>query len=188
MTQLTTLPPASGHSVRWKWFLALGVVLLLLGLAGTGAATLLEITSLLVFGPLLLASSLIQLLTAFFAEKDKDRLLHFTAAGLEAVLGFFIMAHPLQSEVRLIALIAIFLIVGGLVRLARALATQSRGRAWVVLTGVVALLLGISAWIGWSVAKPWIVGLCIAVDFLCHGLCWSAVALAERKPFPENLE
>lgn len=187
MAQLTTAPPQKEHTVRWKWFLALGIGLLLLGLTGAGASTLLELTSLLVFGPLLLASSLIQFLTAFFAGKGKENVLHMIAAGLEAVLGFFIMANPLQNVVSVIALIAIFLIVVGIVRLARSLALQSHGRAWVVLTGVLALLLGMSVWIGWPIDKLWFVGLCIAVDFLCHGLCWSAVALAERKPFPESL-
>jgi uncharacterized membrane protein HdeD (DUF308 family) len=186
MAELTTLSRGSEHHARWKWFLASGVVLLLLGLTGAGATTLLELTSLLVFGPMLLASSLIQLLTAFFAEKGKERLLHLTAAGLEAVLGFFIMAHPLERMISLIALVAIFLIVGGLIRLTRLLATRSRGRAWVVMTGAVALLLGVSVWMGWPLARPWFVGLCIAVDFLCHGVSWSALALAERKPFQES--
>jgi uncharacterized membrane protein HdeD (DUF308 family) len=187
MRDLATSPQATEHRARWKWFLALGLLLLLLGLAGAGASTLLEITSLLVFGPLLLCSSLIQLLTGFFAEKGKERLLHLAAAGLEAVLGFFIMAHPLQRVIGLVEVIAIFLIVLGLARLARSLAMQSRGRAWVVMTGVIALLLGISVWIGWPTSNPWFVGLCIAIDFLCHGLSWSALALAERKPLEESL-
>src|SRR5262249_49795139 len=168
--------------VRWKWFLGLGAILLVLGIAGISVASLLQLTSLLVFGPLLLASSIIQLLTAFFAEKRKESLLHFAAAGLEAVLGFFIMANPLQKVVGLIALVAIFLIVIGLARLARSLATQSRGRAWIFVTGVIALLLGISVWIEGPIAKLGFVGLCIAIDFLCHGVSWSALALAERKP------
>jgi uncharacterized membrane protein HdeD (DUF308 family) len=187
MSTATTLTKESGRAVRWKWFLALGLLLLLLGLAGAGASTLLEITSLLVFGPLLLCSSLIQLLTAFFAERGKERFLHLAAAGLEAILGFFIMAHPLERVIGLVELIAIFLIVLGLVRLARSLWTKSRGRAWVVMTGVIALVLGISVWMGWPIAKPWFVGLCIAVDFLCHGVSWSALALAERKPPQEGL-
>jgi uncharacterized membrane protein HdeD (DUF308 family) len=181
MTEFTTSSQATEHRGRWKWFLALGALLLALGAAGVGAVTLLELTSVLVFGPLLLASSLVQFLTAAFAEKARERLLHFAAAGLEAVLGFLIMTHPLQRVVSLIALIAVFLVVSGLVRLAHSLATQSRGRAWLVLTGVVALLLGISVWVGWPVAKLWFVGLCIGVDFICHGVSWSALALAERR-------
>ena len=57
VAELTTASLGREHSVRWKWLLALGIGLLLLGLTGAGASTLLELTSLLVFGPLLLASS-----------------------------------------------------------------------------------------------------------------------------------
>src|SRR5207302_2002190 len=85
------------------------------------------------------------------------------------------LLNPPQSLGGLVALIAIFLIVSGLVRLARVLVTQSRGRAWTVMTGVVALLLGISVWIGWPFGKLWFVGICIAIDFICHGVSWSAL-------------
>jgi uncharacterized membrane protein HdeD (DUF308 family) len=145
-------------------------------------ATLLDLTFSLLFGPLLLASSLFQFLTAAFAEERTEKRLHFVAAGLEMVLGFLIMANPPQTIIGLIALIAIFLMVIGLVRLARALTMQSRGRVWAVMTGVIALLLGISVWFGGNAAKLGFVGLCLAADFLCHGVSWSALALAERKP------
>ena len=101
------------HRFRWQWFLALGAILLVLGMTGISVAALLQLTSLLVFGPLLLVSSLLQLLTAFFAEERKESLLHFGAAGLEAVLGFFIMVNPPEKLIGLITLIAIFLIVIG---------------------------------------------------------------------------
>ena len=188
MTELTASAQVTGHRGRWKWFLALGVVLLVLGISGISATTFLQLTTQLVFGPLLLISSLMQLMIALFQEKGrgKEALLHFAAAGLEAVFGFFIMAHPVQNVVSLIALVAIFLVLDGLLRLCRLLAMPSRGRAWIVLTGVIALVLGIAVWIGWPTSDLWIVGLCIAVDFLCHGICWSAVALAERK-FSEEI-
>jgi uncharacterized membrane protein HdeD (DUF308 family) len=143
---------------------------------------LMELTSVVVFGPMLLASSIIQFLTAFFAEERKESLLHFAAAGLEAAFGLVIITNPFERIVDVIALFAIFFMVIGLVRLARLLATHSRGRAWTVMTSVVALLLGISLWIGGPAAKLGFVALCIAVDFLCHGVTWSALALAERKP------
>ena len=182
MTTSATSPQVSQHRTRWKWSLALGGLLLVLGIAGMTVASLLELTSMIVFAPLLLMSSIIQLLRAFFAEKGKESLLHFAAAGLEAALGFLIIMNPAQTIRGLIVVVAIFLLVIGLVRLARSLATQSPGRAWTVMTGVVAILLGISLWIGWPVAKLWFVGLCIAVDFICHGVAWSGLALVERKP------
>jgi uncharacterized membrane protein HdeD (DUF308 family) len=181
MAEIATSLPATARRTRWRWFLALGVALLLLGLAGAGATTFLQLTSVILFGPMLLASSFSQVFTAYFTEQGRESVLHFVAAGLEALLGFIIMAHPLQDEVSLIALIAVFLMVGGLLRLARALVTHGHGRAWVVMTGVMALLLGLSLWLGWPFAELWFVGLCIALDFVCHGASWSVRAWAESK-------
>src|SRR4051794_7430886 len=106
---------------RWKWFLVVGGILVALGIAGVGAATLLELTSLLVFGPMLLVSSLFQFLTSFLNEGGKESVLHLAAAGLEVVLGFVIMAYPPQTIAGLMAVVAVFLMAGGLVRLLRAL-------------------------------------------------------------------
>jgi uncharacterized membrane protein HdeD (DUF308 family) len=187
MIELTTSPQTIERRTRRKWFLALGVLLLLLGLAGAGAATLLELTSLLVFGPLLLAGSILQLLTALFAAKGKERLLHLTSAGLEAVVGFLLMVYPLQVVSDLVLLIAGFLIASGLVRLIRAVVSHSPGRRWMFLAAAGALLLGLCVWLRLPASQLWFVGLCIAVDYICHGVSWSALALAERKPVSEGL-
>jgi uncharacterized membrane protein HdeD (DUF308 family) len=56
MSQPATSSQATEQRARWKWFLALGAILLVLGMAGIGIATLLQFASLLVFGPLLLIS------------------------------------------------------------------------------------------------------------------------------------
>jgi uncharacterized membrane protein HdeD (DUF308 family) len=181
MTQITASSQAAAHRTRWKWFLALGVVLLILGIAGVSVASLLQLSFALVFGPLLLASSVVQLLTTFLSETKKEALLHFIAAGAEAVLGFLIMIHPPERVIGLAALVAVFLIVIGLARLARSLVTQSRDRAWATMAGVVALVLGLSVWFGGAVATLGFIGLCIGVDLLCHGASWSALALTERK-------
>jgi uncharacterized membrane protein HdeD (DUF308 family) len=184
MTEATVSSQPIGQGGRRKWFLALAAVLLVLAAAGIGVATVLQLSSLLIFGPLLLVSSAVQLVFAFFAEKGKESLLHFIAAGLEAALAFFIMANPPERVIGLITLIGLFLIIIGLARLARSLVTQSRGRAWILVTGAVALLLGISVWRGGPAAKLGFVGLCIALDFLCQGISWSALALMERRPDP----
>ena len=181
MTELLTSPQAVEHRTRGKWFLALGVLLLLLGLAGAGAATFLELTSLLVFGPLLLASSILQILTALFAEKGRERLLHLVSGGLELVVGFLIMAYPLQVVSDMVVLITVFLLASGLVRLIRALGTHSPGHRWMFLAAAGALLLGICVWLRLPVSHLWFIGLCIAADYICHGASWSALALAEQK-------
>jgi uncharacterized membrane protein HdeD (DUF308 family) len=182
MAELTMSAQATDRRMRWKWALALGVALLLLGLASAGATTLLGLSSLLVFGPLLLASSILQLLTAFIAGTGPGRFLQYAAAGLEALLGFLIMAQPVVLLTDLVVVVAAFLMVIGLGRLAHSLVTHAPGRAWAFIAGGAALILGICVWLQLPVSGLWFVGLCIALDFICHGVSWSAVALAEGKP------
>jgi uncharacterized membrane protein HdeD (DUF308 family) len=181
MAELTAPTHSTDLRIRWQWLLALGVVLLLLGLASAGATTLLEITSLLVFGPLLLASSLVQFLIGFIARSGAGRFLQFVAAGLEAMMGFLIMANPFVLLADLVTVIAAFLTVIGVVRMARSLVTHSPGRAWAFMAGVGALILGIFVGLQLPVSGLWFVGLGIALDFLCHGASWTVVALAEGK-------
>ena len=187
MTASTYSFQTSDRGARWKWFLALGLVLLLLGLAGAGASTLLQLTTLLVFGPMLLASSIINFLIAYFAARDMKILFHYAAAGLEMFLGFFIMINPLEGTVSLLVWIAVLLIAGGLIRLARAWTTRSNGQMLGYLAGFVALILGLAVYVGWPSAELWFVGLCIAADFICHGVSWVVIALAEHKPLEATI-
>lgn len=184
MTDPTVSVADSRRPARWKWYLALGVLLLLLGLAGSGATAFLELSSLLLFGPLLLASSLFQFLIAFFSDEGRERYLHLVAAAPEAVLGFLIMVHPLVVVTDLIVLVAILLMVAGGARLIRALATHTPGRSWTAVAGVAALILGVCVWLKLPVNKLWLVGLFIAIDFVCHGASWMAIALLQKKPLP----
>ena len=185
MSTMTT-SPHSIDSGRWKWFLALATLLFLLGIASAGAAAFLEVTSVLLFGPLVLTSSMMQLLTAMFAEKRDETWLHFAAACAELVLGIAIMAWPPQNVVGLVTLVAFCLVVIGLMRLAHSLAMHSRHQGWIIVTGAVALLLGIligvCEWLHLPLRGTSLIAVCLAVDFLCHGASWAAVALVERKP------
>jgi uncharacterized membrane protein HdeD (DUF308 family) len=183
MTTQHATPPGVDPHTRRKRFLALGVLLLILGAAAAGATTLLELTSMLVFGPIRLAAAVIQIVVAFLAETRKEAILHLAASGIEALFGFCVMAQPLQAAVSLAVLAAAFLLLSAAARLIRSLVSPTPGRGWFAMAGIAALLLAGSLSVGWPNAGPWFVGLCIALDLLCHGLSWSALAWAERNPF-----
>ena len=92
------------------------------------------------------------------------------------------MCNPMDGAASLLAWTAVVLIANGLLRLARLLSARSEGQVLVLFAGLIALLLGLAVWIRWPIADLWIVGLCIAVDYICHGLSWVLIALAEHKP------
>jgi uncharacterized membrane protein YfcA len=87
MSSFATPQHVTEHRNRWKWLLALGVVLVVLGFAGATVATVLEAGSFLVFGPLLLVSSLMQLFTALFTEEPSEGRLHCSPLELTPSLA-----------------------------------------------------------------------------------------------------
>lgn len=183
MTQPSPASLEEKRRIRRKWFLALGVLLLLLGAAAAGATTFLQLTATLVLGPILIASGVIQIMVGFLTTDRKEATLHLLASGIEAVFGFCLMAQPYQTVVSLSVLTGVFLLLAAIARLVRSLRSRSFERGWIAMAGVAALLLAVSVSLGWPDAGPWFVGLCIALDLLCHGLSWSALAWTERNPF-----
>jgi uncharacterized membrane protein HdeD (DUF308 family) len=124
MAQLITevRPREAAH--RGKWFLALGVVLIALGAVALGGTVLPELLTTLVLGPLLLASGVIQVFLAFFADRNRGASLHLLAGTLEIVIGFLVMAHPADAVADVMLLLAVFLMVGGLQRVFGSLLNQ----------------------------------------------------------------
>ena len=117
MSQLASAPRSQRAHHRWKLLLALAALLVVLGFSGLTVSTFLQLTSLFVFGPMLLVSSILQLLIAFFTEDRKQSLMHLAAAGLEMIFGFFIMGNPVENVMSLVSVVAVFLIVISLARL-----------------------------------------------------------------------
>jgi uncharacterized membrane protein HdeD (DUF308 family) len=182
------LMPAE-YSGRWKWFLALGMVLLAFALVG--ATAVLDAMSVLVFVPMLLVSSIMQLLTTIVTEKGKETFLHNISAAVELVLGFIIMARPHQSTF-LAVLTAFCLVVMGLTRLGRAVRMQTPQMGWLMVAGAFSLLLGsllgVAEWLKVPAHGVWLVAVCLALDFACYGVSWSAIAFIERRQGRDSCE
>ena len=146
MAQLTTeaRPREAGH--RRRWFLALGVVLIALGAVAPGGTAFPMLLTTLVLGPLLLASGVLQVFLAFFADRTRGASLHLLAGALEIVIGFLVMAHPSDAVADVMLLLAVFLMVGGLQRVFGSLLNRPPAWGWILAAGVAGLFLGVCLW------------------------------------------
>jgi uncharacterized membrane protein HdeD (DUF308 family) len=161
---------------NWVWFLILGVVLILLGMAAIGSATLATVATMLVFGWLLMAGGVLQIVHAFWARRWGGFVLQLLVGLLQFVVGVMVANHPLAAGGALTLLMAAFFVVGGIVRLAAAVALPFDGRVWLFLSGLITLLMGLLIWAEWPSSAMWVIGLFVGVDLLIHG--WWLVMLA----------
>jgi len=169
---------------NWGWFLALGVLLLLLGAAALGASVALTLASVMLFGWLLIFGGVMEAIHAFWRERGWGGVFINLLTGLlYVVVGFMMVANPGEAAATLTLLIALFLMFGGIFRIAVALMLRFPHWGWLALHGLINLLLGAAIWRQWPLSGLWVIGLFIGIDLVLNG--WSLVMLglvARRLP------
>ncbi|MPY75511.1 MAG: HdeD family acid-resistance protein [Alphaproteobacteria bacterium] len=161
----------------WGWMLALGVLMLVLGVIGLYASVALTIVSVLLFGALLVAGGVAQAIQAFRASGWKSVALHVGIALLYIVGGGIALYDPVAASLSLTIFIAAMLLVTGIFR--AAMAFQMRpigGWGWVLFGGIMSFLLGLLIFAQWPVSGLFAIGLFVAIELIVDG--WSCILFA----------
>ncbi len=170
---------------NWGWFLALGVLLIVLGAVAIGRAWLVTLVSMVFFGWLLIIAGVVEAVHSFWRQRNwSGFFLDLLTGLLYAVVGLLVVSNPLQTSAALTLLISVFLIFGGVFRIAAALSVRYPHWGWVLLHGIVQLALGVMIWRHWPVSGLWVIGFFIGIEMFCNG--WTLVMLAMvGKKLPE---
>jgi uncharacterized membrane protein HdeD (DUF308 family) len=153
----------------WGWFLALGILFMLLGavcLIGDVTATF---ATVLVFGWILVFSGIIGLVHAFRTRTWQGFLLSLLGALFRGVAGYLLIRYPLAGAASLTLVLASFLIVVGLFRAIGAGMLKFPRWGWSVVSGIVSLILGILLLAQMPVSSIWFIGFAIGVDLIFDG-------------------
>jgi uncharacterized membrane protein HdeD (DUF308 family) len=176
----------AGHSVlevlekTWGWFLALGIILIIVGTLAIGASFITSLAIVLVFGTLLLVGGSVQVIGAFFSRKWKGFFQELLAGILYLVVGLLMVNNPVATLAALTLLLAAFFLVAGIARVVVAVTERFENWGWVFVSGVVTFLLGILIWRGWPVSALWVIGLFVGIEMIFCGWSWVMLALAAR--------
>lgn len=161
---------------NWGWFLALGILQIVLGMIALGESVLMTLFSVVMLGWLLIIGGISSIVHAFLERKWGGFIFDLLVGLFYAVAGFMMVANPGQAAVTLTLVISLFLMFGGVFRIAEALVGALPHRGWVFLNGVVTLALGIMIWRQWPLSGLWVIGLFVGIEMLLYG--WSLVMLA----------
>ncbi len=171
------LPPdAEILRPTWGSLLALGIVLVLLGIIALGSIPFMTAAYVLYLGFLLIASGVVSGIQAFGTRQSGGFFLALLAGILDVVVGFLMVTHVGETTVIMTLLLAVFFFVGGLFRIVVSVALRFPEWGISLLAGVVSLLLGVSIWRQWPLDSFWVIGLFLGIELLFRG--WSLVMLA----------
>lgn len=165
------------HS-KWGWFVALGVVLLVLGILALGNLLVATLASVFFVGIMMILGAVAQVIHAF-RMKGWEGFFYWLLGGLlYGAAGVIAFIDPALAAVALTLLLAVALIASGILRIwTGGRLRPAPGWGWVVASGVVSTLAGIVFALGWPVNSLWLLGLVLAIDLTFQGVSAIVIGL-----------
>ncbi|MHC4716926.1 MAG: HdeD family acid-resistance protein [Planctomycetota bacterium] len=165
----------------WKTTLVVGI---LFGLIGVAAMLMPQLSSLavnLMLGWALLASGIIQTISAIATRAAGGVAIKLLRGGVFIVAGLLLLFRPFEGVLTLTLLLAAFLVVEGIAEVVTAVQVRrTRGWGWLLASGLAAVLLGVFIWMQWPLSGNWALGLMVGIKLLLLGWAMVMMSVAVR--------
>jgi uncharacterized membrane protein HdeD (DUF308 family) len=166
---------------HWGWFLAKGILMILVGTLALGSYALVALFSMIFLGWLMIFAGAVEAIHAFWKKEWGGLFLNLLVGVLYIVVGIMVLANPKATAMTITLIMAIFFILDGIFRIIIALATRFPQWGWMLVNGIVTLILGLIIWQQWQNLGLRIIGLFIGIDLIISGWTWVMVSLASRR-------
>jgi uncharacterized membrane protein HdeD (DUF308 family) len=153
----------------WGWFLALGILLMIVGAASIVFDVTATFATVLTFGWLLLFSGVVALIQAFRTMNWSGFFLYLLSALFRGFTGYLLIRYPLSGAASLTLILASFFVVGGVFRAIGSAVMKLPRWGWSVFSGLVSVVLGVMLLAQMPVSSVWFIGFAIGVDLIVDG-------------------
>jgi len=169
-------------TAKWGWFLALGIVLIVAGLAAIAFPFLSTIAAKIMLGWLFLIGGVVMILHAFNAPGWRGFIWELLIGILYLVAGAYLSFFPLTGLVTLAILLAALFIAEGVAEVIMAFQVRPHeGWGWLLLSGIAALAVGVMIGMDLPGSATWALGLLVGINLIFSGWSYVFLALAGRK-------
>jgi len=167
---------------RWGWLLALGIVMLVAGFAAVLFPVLATLAAEIVLGAIFLLVGIVEIAQGLELRRSRGFWLALLLGLVTMGLGLLLLLFPLEGIVSLTLVIAILFLISGVLRVLMAWRLRpSANWGWLMLSGVLALILGALVLAQWPEASLWFLGVLVGVDLIFSGWWMVYLAIAARR-------
>jgi uncharacterized membrane protein HdeD (DUF308 family) len=164
-------------SRNWGWLLALGILMIILGVLAIAAPYGATLAVQFALGWILVIGGIAEAIHAFMAKGWGGFVLELLSAILYVVVGVLLLTNPVGGALALTIVLAVFLIVEGIFKILMAFRVRDHGGwGWLLASGILSVLLGVLIWAEWPYSGLWVIGLLVGIQLVFTG--WSLVMLS----------
>ena len=164
---------------HWQWFLAEGIVLIILGFIAILVPHFFTVAIVVSLGWILLFGGTFLIVRALSLFRMPGFGLWLFMGLLQFIIGYLFLAQPLEGILTLTMLMTLFFALEGVAKISFALMMRPLAHWGTVLfSGLTALFLALVVWMSWPGAAEWLLGLLFGINMLFGG--WSLVNISLR--------
>lgn len=169
-------------SEKWGWFLALGIALIVVGIAAIAFPFVSTIAAKIVLGWLFLIGGILIVIHSFSLPGWKGFIWNLLIGILYLVAGGYLAFFPLTGLLSLAIVLAILFIAEGIFEVIQAFRVRPHeGWVWLLLSGLAALAVGVIIAMDFPGSAVWALGLLVGINLLFTGWSYVFLALSGRK-------
>jgi uncharacterized membrane protein HdeD (DUF308 family) len=167
---------------NWGWFLALGLLLIVAGVAAIAFPLLSTIATKIALGWIFLVAGVVLVVHAFSIQQWRGFILGLLVGALYVVAGGWLAFFPFTGIVTLTLLLAALFLAEGVLEVMMAMRVRPHdGWVWLLLSGLVAIAVGVMIAAELPSSAVWAIGLLTGINLLSSGVSFVVLALAGRR-------
>ena len=167
---------------KWGWFLALGIVLIVAGLAAIAFPFVSTIAAKIMLGWLFLIGGVFMVLHAFSSQGWQGFIWSLLIGVLYLIAGGYLAFFPLTGLLTLAILLAALFLAEGVAEIIMAFKVRPHeGWGFMLLSGIAALAVGVMIALDLPGSATWALGLLVGINLLFSGWSYIFLALAGRR-------
>lgn len=166
---------------HWRGIRITGLVLLVLGVLAVVLPLAAALAIDLLLGWLLLVGGVVLSVQAFRIPPSGRFWWQLGIGVLNVLAGLLLLLNPMQGVLTLTVMLSVLFLVEGAYKVMLALPLRAvRGWVWLLVSGLVALLLGVLILSGLPGSAAWALGLMVGINLLFTGLALVSLAQTVR--------
>jgi len=169
-----------------NWFIALGILLIAIGVLAIAFPFATTIATEIFLGWLFLIGGLFQVVQAFSTQRWSQFFLNILLGILYFLAGAWLAFFPLAGIVTLTIFLVALFIAEGILQIIMAFRIRPmRGWGWMLVSGILALLVGVLIYAQLPSSAVWAIGLLVGINIISTGWAYLLLALYTKPKLNE---